>query len=218
MLTKSKLSERISKSLKARRLAYSMVKKDQKGIALVEFAIAAPVLAILLMGTVDLAVFLAAHQRISRSAYTMSNLMTQMDEGLSESQVSDMMLALDQVSRPFNISDHGVATVTAIIGEGTDGAAPDNYEIAWKRCYGANASDTKFGATGTTVPDGVIPGNMIVTTAQIVVVTEVSYEFEPILGFLPLDGPIEYESYFRPRRGTIENIVNDGSAPSACNS
>lgn len=218
MLSKSNLYKRISKSLKARCIAYSIIRNNQKGVALTEFAVAAPILAILLMGTIDLAVFLAAHQRISRSAYTMSNLMTQMDEGLSESQVSDMMLALDQVSRPFNISDDGVATVTAIIGEGTDGSAPDSLEIAWKRCYGANSSETKFGATGSTVPDGVIPDNMIATTSQIVVVTEVSYDFEPILGFLPLEGAIEYESYFRPRRGTIENIVNDGSAPSACSS
>lgn len=218
MFANSKLYQNIRKSLKARRIAYSLLRNDNKGVAIVEFAIAAPVLAVLLMGTIDLAVFLAAHQRISRSAYTMSNLMTQMDQGLSESQVSDMMLALDQVSKPFNISDDGVATVTAIIGEGTDGAAPDNYKIAWKRCYGANSSDTKFGATGTTVPDGVLPNNMIATTAQIVVVTEVNYTFEPLLGFLPLDGDITYESYFRPRRGTIENIVNDGSPAGSCSS
>lgn len=217
MLIKSKLYQSLRTSLKTRLLACSMLRGNQKGVAVTEFAIAAPILAILLMGTIDLAVFLAAHQRISRSAYTMSNLMTQMDEGLSESQVSDMMLALDQVSKPFNISEGGVATVTAIIGEGDDGEAPDSYEVAWKRCYGPHASGSNFGDRGDNVADGDIPASTIATTGQILVVTEIEYTFEPILGFLPLDGQIEYEAFFRPRRGTIENIVADGSAASACN-
>lgn len=191
---------------------------NEKGIAAIEFALVAPVFSVLLLGCVDAAYYLIAHQKISRSAYTVSNLMTQMDEGLSESQVSDMMLALDQVSRPFDVSDSGVATVTAVIGEGTDGAAPDNYKIAWKRCYGANSSTSTYGAVGDTIStsSGDIPANMIVATAQILVITEVEYNFEPIFGFIPFTDTIKYSSYFRPRRGAIENIVADGSAAYNC--
>ncbi len=216
MIKKSKLYKTISAALLARRISKASLYSDQKGVAMVEFAVALPVVTILLLGTIDLAVYLVAHQRIARSAYTMSNLMTQMDEGLTESQVSDMMLALDQVSSPFDISANGVATVTAVIGNGDDGAAPDDYRVAWKRCYGPNSSNTVFGAVGSVVPEGNIPDNMIVTTSQIVVVTEIEYEYEPILGFLPLEGSVTYESYFRPRRGTIENIVSDGSTPNSC--
>ncbi|MEZ5756689.1 MAG: tight adherence pilus pseudopilin TadF [Emcibacteraceae bacterium] len=190
--------------------------RDQKGVALIEFAVVTPFLTALLMGCIDLTYYLVAHQRISRSAYTMSNLMTQMDKGLTESQVSDMMLALDQVSKPFNISDNGRATITAIIGEGVDGAAATSYSVAWQRCYGPNSSTPSFGAAGSTVDSADIPTNSIVTTSQILVVTEVDYTFEPILGILPLEGHIKYDAYFRPRRGTIENIVADGSAPNSC--
>lgn len=191
---------------------------DQKGIAAIEFALVAPLFAILLLGCVDAAYYLIAHQKISRSAYTVSNLMTQMDEGLSESQVSDMMLALDQVSRPFDVSDSGVATVTAVIGEGTDGSSPDNYKISWKRCYGANSSTSSYGNVGDTISlaSGDIPDDMIVSTAQILVITEVEYDFEPIFGFIPFTDTIKYSSFFRPRRGAIENIVSDGSAVYNC--
>ena len=144
--------------------------------------------------------------------------MTQMDKGLSEAQVSDMMLALDQVSRPFDVSDNGVATVTAIIGEGTDGAAPDNYKIAWKRCYGAHSSTSSYGNVGDTITlgSGDIPDDMIASTSQIIVITEVEYTFDPIFGFLPFTDEIKYSSFFRPRRGAIENIVVDGSPVNSC--
>ena len=206
MIKKFKLYKKLAAKLKA----------DQKGIALIEFAIAAPVLAALLMACVDLSIYLVAHQRIARAAYTMSNLMTQMDQGLSEAQVSDMMLALNRVSSPFDIATDGVATITAIIGEGVDGAPATSYSVAWQRCYGAHTSGSDFGDGGSNVAEGDLPANTIVTTSQILVVTEIEYTFEPILGFLPLDGQIEYNAYFRPRRGTIENIVNDGSAPNTC--
>jgi len=211
MISIPKLYKNLTASLKAKRL-----QKNQKGIALIEFAIAAPVLTALLMSTIDLTVYLVAHQRIARSAYTMSNLMTQMDQGLTEAQVSDMMLALNQVSSPFDVSTDGVATITAIIGQGLDGQAADSYSVAWQRCYGVKPSGSKFGTAGTAVAIGDFPDNTIVTTSQILVVTEVDYTFTPILGFLPLGGQIEYDAYFRPRRGTIENIIGNGATPGTC--
>ena len=216
MIKKANLFKKLKNTLANRYTNLRSVKKDENGVALIEFAIAAPMITVLLVGCIDLAVYLAAHQRISRSAYTMSNLLTQMDQGLTERQVQDMMLALDQVSRPFNIGDDGVATITAIIGEGVDGAAPNTYSVAWKRCYGPNTSGSEFGAEDSTVSSGAIPANTITTTGQILVVTEIEYEFTPILGFLPLAGEITYDAFFRPRRGTIENIVADGTAPAVC--
>ena len=206
MIKKTNLLKRLAKSLKER----------QEGIALIEFALAAPVLSLLLLGCVDLTVYLVAHQRIARSSYTMSNLITQMDDGLTESQVSDMMLALDQVSKPFDISTDGIATITAIIGNGVDGSAPNNYTVAWQRCYGSGTPSSTYGDEGDAVAQADFPEDSIVTTGQILVVAEVDYTYTPIIGFLPLDGVITYKSYFRPRRGTIENITADGSPAQVC--
>ena len=194
----------------------SDIKKKEEGVAVLEFAMAVPVIVTLLMGTIDLVTYVIAHQRISRAAYTMSNLLTQMDKGLKEAQVSDMMLALNRVSDPYDIALNGKATMTAIIGIGTDGAAPDSYKVAWKRCYGAGSGSSSYGAENTTVAQSAFPVNTIVTSSQILIVTEITYDFEPMLGFLPLAGDIEYKSYFRPRRGSIENIQADGTSPHSC--
>ncbi|MBT5186225.1 MAG: pilus assembly protein [Kordiimonadaceae bacterium] len=199
-----------------RKNKFKDIKKKEDGVAFVEFALIAPVLFSLLLGCIDLTMFIIAHQRMSRASYTMSNLITQMDSGLTESQVNDMMLALNQVSRPYDIEQDGIATMTAVIGVGEDGSAPDSYRVAWQRCYGNNSSSSDFGVQGSNVAAADIPDNTITTTGQILVVTELEYTYEPILGFLDLDTNIEYTSFFRPRRGTIEQIVADGATAKVC--
>lgn len=192
------------------------LKNNQKGIALIEFAIILPVVVVLFLGCVDVVIYVVAHQKISRAAYTMSNLLTQMDQGLTESQVNDMILALNQVSNPYDIENNGKAVMTAIIGNGVDGSAPSTLSVAWKRCFGTVAGLGTYGAPGTTVSQSAIPVNTIVTTKQILIITEISYQYTPIISFLPLSGTISYRSFFRPRRGTIQNIIADGATPRVC--
>lgn len=186
-------------------------RRNSKGAAAVEMALIAPVIISLILGSTELALYLVAHQKISRAASTISNLMTQMDEGISESQISDLMLAFDEVSKPLDFSTNGKAIVSAIIGIGVDGAAPDSYTVAWQRCYGNSATSLTsiFGVEGDDVTTSNLPAQTITTTSQIMVSTEVSYVYTPLLNFLPLSDTISYQAYFRPRLGSIETIIQD---------
>ncbi|PCI32716.1 MAG: hypothetical protein COB54_06370 [Alphaproteobacteria bacterium] len=179
-------------------------------------ALVSPVIIMMILASADMVSFLVANQKISRASYTISNLITQMDEGLTESQLSDMMLSLGEVSKPLDLAADGRATVTAIIGVGTDGSAPTSYQVAWQRCYGSMNSTNNFGSAGSVVATSDIPENMIVMTSQVLVVTEVVYNFTPIIGFIDIGERIEYLSYFRPRRGSIENIIPDSASTTPC--
>ena len=197
---------------------FKFLRDEVRAVAAVELALIAPIILTLILLSVEIGTYLIAHQRISRASYTISNLMTQMDEGLTEGQVSDMMLSLDEVSQPFNLTEDGIATVTAIIGVGTDGAVPDSYRVAWTRCFGDNnmTANGSYGSKGDTVADSLVPANMIVTTSQILVVTEVAYNFESPIGLLDLSTEIQYASFFRPRLGAIEDIIADGTSGYTC--
>jgi len=197
---------------------YRSLSQCKKGFITVEMALIAPIIIMMILSSADIVSYLTAHQKISRAAYTISNLITQMDEGLTESKISDMMLSIGEVSKPFNMLSDGKATVTAIIGIGTDGAAPDSYQVAWQRCYGTGTVTRvkNFGAAGSLVATADIPADMIATTAQILIVTEVIYNYTPVLGFLALDRQIEYLSYFRPRLGSIAVITDDAVSTSSC--
>lgn len=193
-----------------------LLKKCHKGVISIEMALVSPIIIMIILATTDMVSYLIANQKISRASYTISNLITQMDEGLTESQLSDLMLSLGEVSKPLDLAADGRATVTAIIGIGTDGAAPDSYQVAWQRCFGSMNSTNNFGSSGSVVANSDIPANMIVMTSQVLVVTEVVYNFTPIIGFIDIGQRIEYLSYFRPRRGSIETIVPDAASTSPC--
>ncbi len=195
---------------------FRTIKRCSSGVITIELALVTPVIIMMILASADIVSYLIANQKISRAAYTISNLVTQMDEGLTESQLSDMMLSLGEVSKPLDLSMDGKATVTAIIGIGTDGSAPDSYEVAWQRCYGSINSTNGFGSAGSIVNASEIPDNMIVMTSQVLVVTDVIYNFTPIVGFITINDQIEYQSYFRPRRGSIENIISDVQTTSTC--
>lgn len=195
---------------------FRTIKGCCKGIITIELALVTPVIIMMILASADIVSYLIANQKISRASYTISNLVTQMDEGLTESQISDMMLSLGEVSKPLDMSRNGKATVTAIIGLGTDGAAPDGFEVSWQRCYGSISSTGGFGSAGSAIATSDIPENMIMLTSQVLVVTEVLYNFTPIIGFLDFSNQIKYQSYFRPRRGSIENIINDVPSTFIC--
>lgn len=197
---------------------YKSLRQCSKGVITIEMAIITPVIVMIILSSADLVFYLLAHQKISRSSYIISNLITQMDEGLTESQISDMMLAIGEVTKPFDFVTNGRATVTAVIGVGADGAAPDSYEVAWKRCYGYSVSSNtrNYGQQGDTVSSSDIPANTIMSSSQILIVTDVVYDFTSVIGFLDLTKKIEYLSYFRPRLGSIETIINDAASQSTC--
>ncbi|GHF24084.1 pilus biosynthesis protein TadE [Kordiimonas sediminis] len=196
---------------------YRKLRRNQQGVVTVELALVAPVLILMLLGTADMVTYLLAHQKMSRAAYSMSNLLTQLDEGLNEAEMNDIMAALDEISRPYEISADGKAVMTAIIGDGASASAPDEYRVAWKRCFGTGTGTSDYGDEDAIIAIGGIPADMIVLTNQMLIVTEVFYEFKPLLGFLDLDTSMKYTSYFRPRLGTIDEIVPvSGSAPQVC--
>ena len=197
---------------------YKSLRQCTKGVITIEMAIITPIIVMIILSSADLIFYILAQQKISRASYVISNLVTQMDEGVTESQISDMMLSIGEVTKPFDFITNGRATVTAVIGVGADGSAPDSYVVAWKRCYGDSASSGKknYGHKGAVVSRDNIPENMILSSSQILVVTDIVYDFTPVIGFLDLSKKIEYLSYFRPRLGSIEKITGNGGSQATC--
>ncbi|HRW31023.1 MAG TPA: pilus assembly protein, partial [Emcibacteraceae bacterium] len=68
MILKSKNSRKISFNPDTCDKDSLNICQDQKGVALIEFAVVTPFITALLLGCIDLTYYLVAHQRISRSA------------------------------------------------------------------------------------------------------------------------------------------------------
>ena len=91
------------------------------GNVAVEFALAVPVILLMMLGSAEMARFVILHQKMDRVATTMSDLVSRA-ETITESQIDDIFTAADQVAEPFDLGGLGVVIVSSVTN--TDGSGP----------------------------------------------------------------------------------------------
>jgi Flp pilus assembly protein TadG len=169
------------------------------GNVAVEFALAVPVLLFLMLGSAEMGRFVLLNQKMDRVATTVSDLVSRA-ESINESQVSDILIAADEVAQPFDIADLGVVIVTSVTN--TDGSGP---VIAWQRSGGGSyVAASKLGAEGDT-PD--LPDDFVVRQGETAIISEVYYDFAPFLSEMIVRPQVVYRSSrHRPRIGTLDTV------------
>jgi Flp pilus assembly protein TadG len=80
---------------------------SRAGNVAVEFALAAPVLMMLMLASAELARFVILHQKMDRVATTISDLVSRA-ETINETEMADIFEAIGEVASPFSLADLGV--------------------------------------------------------------------------------------------------------------
>jgi hypothetical protein len=172
------------------------------GATAVEFALASPVLILLMLATVELGRFIILNQKLDRVAVSMADLVAR-SETISDDQIDDIFIAASQVAQPFPIADVGRVFVSSVINPDGDGA-----EIAWQRSgVGTLAATSLLGNEGSSAN---LTGDFDVREGETAIVSEVFFEFEPFLSELIVQPRTVYKrAYHRPRLGTLDEIEED---------
>jgi Flp pilus assembly protein TadG len=181
------------------RLVRSGGPRCSDGNVAVEFALAMPVLILLMLCSAELGRFVLLYEKMDQVATTVSDLISQ-SETVSESEITDTFAAADQVAEPFDFSDLGVVIVSSVTNP--DGTGP---VIAWQRSGGgAYGAASKLGAQGDTP---VLPADFVVRQGETAIIAEVYYNFTPFLSSLIVKPQVIYRSAdHRPRIGTLDTV------------
>lgn len=161
---------------------------DTSGLALVEFAFAAPlVLGMGMMGT-DTALLVITHMQVSQVAMQVADNASRVgdDQALGAKQVyerdiNDTMIGAEHLGASIRIFERGRVIVSSLQRNAQGGQW-----IAWQRCRGAKVYNSSFGlqgagATGTSFPGMGEPGRVITAAAGTAVIfTEVAYDFTSV--------------------------------------
>jgi Flp pilus assembly protein TadG len=185
--------------LRARHRVGRRLLSCRAGAVAVEFALAAPVLILLMLASVELARFVLLHQKMDRVATTISDLVARA-ETINESELADIFGAAGEVSNPFDLANLGVVIVSAVTNLDGDGAT-----IAWQRSGGGSYSaSSELGTEGDT-PD--LPADFEVREGESAIISEVYYDFTPFLSEMIVAPQVIYHNaHQRPRLGTLEEI------------
>jgi Flp pilus assembly protein TadG len=195
----AKLRRRRLAWLQAHRLLGLRLLACRAGNMVVEFALAAPVLIMMMLASAELARFVILHQKMDRVATTISDLVSRA-ETINESQLGDIFEAIAEVAFPFNIADLGVVIVSSVTNPDGNGAI-----VAWQRSGGGSYSGTsQIGTEGNTAT---LPGGFEVRQGETAIISEVYYDFAPFLSELIVEPQVIYRNaHHRPRLGTLETI------------
>lgn len=166
-----------------RRLA-TRLWRDRCGGALVEFAIFAPLMLVVLIGFAEGVQMMEAHGRIARAASTVADLATQ-EHTLTDDQVNDMFLAGTMVVEPLPTGTLGMRLMA--FSADANGVAKKDWTANAARSYAGTAPDT-------------LPAGYTLRPNQGVVVADVSYAYQPAARWiLPTDIRMQKRMLLRPR-------------------
>jgi len=158
---------------------------NKEGVAAVEFALIAPIMITLFFGAVELSDGLLANRKVTSVASSVADLVSQ-DTQIDDAGMADIFKAAQAIIVPYNFTDLSVRVSSINID--FDGTT----QVGWSDGY--NTSSYSPG-TNFALPTGIgQPGGSVI-------VTEVSYNFESILGHI-IVGTLTFEDKFfaRPRR------------------
>jgi hypothetical protein len=130
------------------------LRRDQSGLALVEFAISLPVLLVLGLTGIEVANFAIANLRISEIAETTADNAARVRDSIDETDVNELMTGAKTVGTQIKFADNGRVIVSDLEPR-SDGTGQ---WIRWQRCYGAKNYNSTYGvpktAGNTTITNG----------------------------------------------------------------
>jgi Flp pilus assembly protein TadG len=177
------------------------LKKSSRGSALVEFALIFPILVTLLTGIFELCMMLLLDNKLIRLSGTMSDIITMQNANIARIQA--ILATADDITAPFIFTGNGGIVVSQIYNNGQT-QLPAKMLMSWQQSTGGAVS--KIGTPGK-LPTN-IPNNYQVLGTNTIVVTEVFYNYKPIIfsGIIP-SKVIYHVSMYPPRIGDMTTLL-----------
>lgn len=187
--------------------------RDDRGVAAVEFALILPILAIMLLGTVEVARAVDADRRFGNATAMLTDLIAREQE-LDDDDLDGMMQAIQHLMRPYDSStlSLGVVAVRAPMAVG------EQPRVEWSYSHNGKSVPAKC-STYSLPADLVSPGGRVI-------VVESGYNFAPMFvnwnaswGSNPLaeqisNGTIAWtdKATLTPRSDCVHNTAQQTSA------
>jgi hypothetical protein len=210
----------------ARRLS-----SDKSGLALTEFAFAAPlVLGMGMLGS-ETAGLVITHLRVSQIAMQVADNASRVGEAeviiqkrVFERDLAETLIGAEKLGEGIKIFERGRVIISSL-QRNRDGGQ----WIAWQRCRGAKVHTSSYGvqgagATGTSFPGMGETGRQITAApGTAVIFVEVSYDYDPVTPFALFEGKeITYTAAFNIRDnrdltgGPAQNGLYAGGPVAGC--
>lgn len=159
--------------------------RDRRGLAALEFALIAPMMVLVLFGSVELTEVLACNRRAENTAASVADVVSR-DTVITNQEMDDLWAAASALMYPNSATPLQVRVSSVQITN------PTTSTVLWSD--GHNGYAPRGAGSKMTLPAGMmIPGTSVI-------VSETSYRYTPPIGvFLKLAIDLKHTEYRRPR-------------------
>ena len=195
---------------------------DADAVAATEFAIVVPFMLLLLVGGVELGNGMAINVKVSATAHSVADMVTQ-NTSLSTGQMQNILRGARAIIAPYPVNDNSGNSILAVTVSEVSSDANGNLTVQWSQSY--NGTNFGPGRTSLTSPtplaipaslNGTVgnPNNPNNQNDQVsFIVGEVSYAYTPGLGYT-ISGTVNLQDAFWlfPRCSTDSPANSSGPA------
>ncbi|HYE47587.1 MAG TPA: TadE/TadG family type IV pilus assembly protein [Caulobacter sp.] len=165
---------------------FRRLRRDQRGVSAVEFALIAPALIAFYFGLAELTQAMMAERRASHAASSIGDLIAQSTQ-VSDATLTDIFTIGETIMSPFPATSLKMR-VTSIVADGN--VSP---KVEWSKGSGLTADGA--GATMT------VPSGLLTAAGDSVIKSEVQYSYDsPVDYFVPNAVTFTKVFYLRPRK------------------
>ena len=178
------------------------LRSERRGSVLIEVAFSMPILLILFSGGFEISRYALLEMKVSRTAMTIADLVSQNPETVSETEVEGFLEAIPHIGKPFTMDDTNTQViVTAVRADDTD-----TPKVCWQMSRMADLGETS--AIGAHNATATLPNDITMKEGDTAIIAEVFYDYTPTVfeGFV--DPHILYNvSIYRPRLAKLDNLL-----------
>ncbi|MEM7774760.1 MAG: TadE/TadG family type IV pilus assembly protein [Pseudomonadota bacterium] len=168
------------------------------GVAAIEFAMVAPIVLVLFLGTLEISQALMADRRVTQIASSSADLVAQTD-ALDTTEMDGIMLIVDQIIRPY---DPAFMKIT-VLNVAANPNNADDVRVCWAYHHNGGTNTTVTAGSPYTLPSGFLePGDSVV-------IAEVEYDYQPLVVsdlFVSTLLKLEESFFLKPRRSTAVEL------------
>lgn len=175
------------------------------GIALVEFALVAPLLGFLLLGGIEVGRYVLLNQKLNRAAISTSDLVSQAPVALIQ-DIDQVFAAVGQTMQPFALGAKGIVFITSVSSEDNPAAIP---RVDWQLSGSGTASHvSQVGSSSPGMgPPANLPNGFTLDQNQNIIIVELFYDYQPfIFGGVVEAKTIRQVALHRPRMVALNDL------------
>lgn len=178
------------------------LRRDNGGMAAIEFAMIVPIMFFLFVGTIEFSQALTVDRRITQAASSTADLIARApNSGLTAAQVDRDLRIIEQLIAPYEL-ERLYVKVISVIAQGTPGnPSVLTYMVDWSRDNRAGTPHTR-GDTYNHIPQGLL------VAGESVIVSEATYNYAPLVFnyFIQSAFDMTERFYLKPRNSSCVHL------------